>query len=65
MPKFDVTVCFTSWRYYTVQVEAENEDAIDREAAIDLASQVEEPDNVESGGAEVIETTEINPSHPG
>ena len=59
MPKFRVTVGFNITRYYTVDIEADDEDSIDLDAAIRLAGQVAEPDFEDGEGASVEEIEEI------
>lgn len=59
MPKYRVEVCFTTWSYYSLEIEADNEDAIDEDAVIELASEIDVPDKVDSGGAEVTLVEEI------
>ena len=55
MPKYNVTVCFTTWSYYHVEVDAPDEDSIDEDDMIDLASEIDVPDKVDSGGGEVTD----------
>src|SRR4051812_43568249 len=62
MPRYRVTVCFTSYSYYEVEVNAASEDAIDDDAVIELASESEaDPVKRDSGDpGEIIEIIEID-----